>query len=65
MGVWSTFRSKAFTVKSISTQLGKEFDEKGLKKVLNAFDLVMFGVGGILGAGVFVLTGEAARKYAG
>jgi amino acid permease len=37
----------------------------GLKKVLNASDLVVVGVGGIVGAGVFVLTGTAAKENAG
>ena len=37
----------------------------GLKKVLNASDLVVIGVGGIVGAGVFVLTGTAAKENAG
>jgi amino acid transporter len=29
--------------------------------VLGAFDLVLLGIGGIIGAGVFVLTGARAR----
>ena len=37
----------------------------GLKKVLSASDLVVIGVGGIVGAGVFVLTGTAAKENAG
>ena len=36
-----------------------------LAKVLGPFDLVMLGIGGIIGAGVFVLTGVAARQHAG
>lgn len=36
-----------------------------LKKVLTAFDLTFMGIGGIIGAGVFVLTGTAAREDAG
>lgn len=34
--------------------------EHGLKKTLSAFDLVIFGVGAMIGAGIFVLTGAAA-----
>jgi basic amino acid/polyamine antiporter, APA family len=36
-----------------------------LKKVLTAWDLTFMGIGGIIGAGVFVLTGTAARDEAG
>lgn len=34
-------------------------------QVLGAFDLVLLGIGGIIGAGVFVLTGVAAHDKAG
>lgn len=37
----------------------------GLKKVLGPVDLVLLGVGAIIGAGIFVLTGIAAANYAG
>ncbi|KAK9059713.1 hypothetical protein SSX86_020417 [Deinandra increscens subsp. villosa] len=36
-----------------------------LKKTLNWFDLIWFGIGAVMGAGVFVLSGEAARDLAG
>ncbi len=36
-----------------------------MHKVLGPFSLIMLGIGCIIGAGVFVLTGVAARKYAG
>lgn len=36
-----------------------------MTKSLNWFDIIWFGVGSVLGAGVFVLTGQAARDYAG
>lgn len=39
--------------------------EKGLKRVLSAVDLTAIGVGAIIGAGIFVLTGTAARDAAG
>lgn len=36
-----------------------------LKRTLTATDLTMIGVSGIIGAGIFVLTGLAAAQYAG
>src|ERR1700761_7198317 len=39
--------------------------EGGLKRVLGALDLTALGIGAIIGAGIFVLTGVAAAKYAG
>jgi basic amino acid/polyamine antiporter, APA family len=36
-----------------------------LKKTLGALDLVLLGIGCIVGTGIFVLTGVAAAKYAG
>lgn len=40
-------------------------DGSGLKRVLTAVDLTAIGVGAIIGAGIFVLTGTAARDAAG
>ena len=37
----------------------------GLKRALRAFDLTLLGIGAIVGAGIFVLTGVAAAHYAG
>ena len=39
--------------------------EAGLHRALSAFNLTTLGVGAIIGAGIFVLTGVAAAKYAG
>ncbi|KAK8595461.1 hypothetical protein V6N13_016828 [Hibiscus sabdariffa] len=36
-----------------------------MHKTLRCFDLVALGIGGMLGAGVFVTTGRATRLYAG
>lgn len=53
-----------FRTKSIN-MLKESATEKGLKKSLGAMDLVLLGVGCIIGTGIFVLTGVAAAKYAG
>lgn len=51
-----------FKKKPISGDTKKQ---PALEKKLNAIHLLMFGVGAIIGAGLFVMTGEAAAKYAG
>ncbi|KAH9264316.1 hypothetical protein BASA83_012208 [Batrachochytrium salamandrivorans] len=43
----------------------KELNSSEYKRQLTAFDLTMLGVGSIIGAGIFVLTGKAARENAG
>ncbi|GAA2104301.1 amino acid permease [Actinomadura alba] len=42
-----------------------EEPEHRLRKDLSALDLTVFGVGVIIGTGIFVLTGEVAREKAG
>ncbi len=37
----------------------------GLKRTLSKFNLITLGIGAIIGAGIFVLTGQAAAIYAG
>jgi basic amino acid/polyamine antiporter, APA family len=39
--------------------------DHGFKRSLNARSLVALGIGAIIGAGIFVLTGQAAAQYAG
>lgn len=55
-----------FATKPIDLLLKQAADEEhGLKRALGAVDLVMLGVGAIIGAGIFVLTGQAAAMHAG
>src|SRR6266853_1644795 len=59
MSLWAT--------KSIAT-LRAEADQAGehqLKRALGPLNLVTLGIGAIIGAGIFVLTGQAAALYAG
>lgn len=42
-----------------------ERDGDGLKRALGWASLMALGIGGIIGAGIFVLTGTAAANYAG
>ena len=39
--------------------------EHTLKRVLTARHLIMLGIGAVIGAGIFVMTGNAAANYAG
>lgn len=51
-----------FRKKEISSSLESE---SHLNRCLTAFDLVFFGVGAIIGAGIFILTGVVAATKAG
>jgi basic amino acid/polyamine antiporter, APA family len=42
-----------------------ETGEHSLKRALGPVNLITLGIGAIIGAGIFVLTGSAAAKYAG
>ncbi len=55
----SFFRKK--TIDSIR----QSSSDSGLSKTLTAFDLILFGLGAIIGTGVFVLTGLVAAKHSG
>jgi len=39
--------------------------ENGLRRALGPVNLITIGIGAIIGAGIFVLTGEAAARHAG
>ncbi|MGC8821917.1 MAG: amino acid permease [Desulfurella sp.] len=56
------FRKK--TVEMIEDET-RDGQPHSLKKALNWFDLILLGIGGIIGTGIFVITGVAAAKYAG
>ena len=59
MSLWAT--------KSIATLRAEAEAAEGttLKRALGPFNLVSMGIGAIIGAGIFVLTGQAAALYAG
>ncbi len=51
--------------KPLETLIAESTESKGLKKALKAVDLIMLGIGAIIGTGIFVLTGVAAAEHAG
>lgn len=53
-----------FRTKSIEL-LKEEARTHSLRKELGAIDIIMMGIGVIIGTGIFVLTGIVAAKYAG
>lgn len=58
---YSLFKVKPFS------QLMQEAksDSGGLKRALSATNLIFLGIGAIIGAGIFVLTGEVSANYSG
>ncbi|MEV0420581.1 amino acid permease [Streptosporangium canum] len=57
---------EVFRVKSIEQSIqDTEEPEHRLRKDLSALDLTVFGIGVIIGTGIFVLTGRVARDLAG
>lgn len=49
-----------FRTKNLDTMVAAARTPGGLKKVLGPFDLVLMGIGAIVGTGIFVLTGTGA-----
>ena len=49
----------------VLTREASEEGEHSLKRALGPLNLVTLGIGAIIGAGIFVLTGSAAAQYAG
>ncbi len=61
--------STLFRKKSVASLVahaeGADGEQHQLKRSLGAWNLTSLGVGGIIGAGIFVMTGQAAANYAG
>jgi APA family basic amino acid/polyamine antiporter len=60
MGLWSTK-----SIALLQSEAAAEGQEVTLRRALGALNLTMLGIGAIIGAGIFVLTGTAAAQYAG
>jgi APA family basic amino acid/polyamine antiporter len=59
MGLWTT-KSITLLQEEATTE-----GEHSLRRALGAWNLTLLGIGAIIGAGIFVLTGQAAAQYAG
>jgi len=59
--------SRLFRIKPMSllTAEAQEEGENTLKRSLSALNLITLGIGAVIGAGIFVLTGQAAALHAG
>lgn len=55
---------RLFIRKSVE-QMHAEHEQGELKKSLGALNLILLGIGCIIGTGIFVLTGRAAAEFAG
>src|SRR5208337_2013171 len=54
-----------FRRKRVADLQGELVTDTRLKRALGPVNLTALGIGAIVGAGIFVLTGQAAAKYAG
>jgi APA family basic amino acid/polyamine antiporter len=54
-----------FKTKSVTQLQAEASGDQRLNKTLTATNLVSLGIGAIIGAGIFVLSGQAAAQYAG
>ncbi|MGI8547258.1 MAG: amino acid permease [Gemmatimonadaceae bacterium] len=61
MGLWSTKNVAQLQAEASGVGDG----EHTLRRALGALNLTTLGIGAIIGAGIFVLTGTAAAQYAG
>jgi len=57
--------SKLFITKPIAKLITESETDHGLRRSLSATNLTTLGIGAVIGAGIFVLTGQAAAQYAG
>ncbi|GBG82745.1 hypothetical protein CBR_g36274 [Chara braunii] len=53
------------TVRKTVEDLRKDAEDSSFKRTLGPLDLTFLGIGAIIGAGIFVLTGQAAARHAG
>src|SRR2546423_1406686 len=54
-----------FRRKRVADLQAEAATDQSLKRALGPLNLTALGIGAVIGAGIFVLTGQAAAKYAG
>jgi len=54
-----------FRRKTVASLQAEAASDQSLRRALGPTNLIMLGIGAIIGAGIFVLTGQAAANYAG
>jgi APA family basic amino acid/polyamine antiporter len=57
--------SQLFATKPLDAIVGETEGDGSLRRVLGPGNLVALGIGAVIGAGIFVITGSAAARYAG
>jgi APA family basic amino acid/polyamine antiporter len=57
--------SHLFSTKPFKQLMHHANEDNGMKRALSATNLTTLGIGAVIGAGIFVLTGQAAAQYAG
>jgi basic amino acid/polyamine antiporter, APA family len=57
--------SRLFRRKTVASLQAEAAGDQRLKRALGPVNLTALGIGAIVGAGIFVLTGQAAARYAG
>ncbi|XP_028755359.1 cationic amino acid transporter 5-like [Neltuma alba] len=64
---WLRFKDRLVSRSDDATETGeiRKESENDMKRCLNWWDLIWFGFGSVIGAGIFVLTGQEAHDDAG
>src|SRR5579871_2640555 len=58
-------KTQLFAKKSLKVLLDEMAGDHRLKRALGPWSLTALGIGAVIGAGIFVATGEAAKNVAG
>ncbi len=58
-------KKSIFSKKPINDLLGKDKSHESLKRTIGPLNLIILGLGCIIGAGIFIVTGVASAEYSG